>query len=76
MPVGVVLEGTEPPRSAAVARAMPADDRLEHTLDSIRGGVTRSHAQRRVGERSITGHTRQDHRGGEQRAAYDPPPRG
>jgi hypothetical protein len=74
MPVGVVLEGTEAPWPAAVARAMPADHRLEHTLDRIRRGVAGGHAQRRVGEGPITGQARQDHRGGECRHEHVGPP--
>jgi hypothetical protein len=53
---------------------MPADHRLEHTLDRIRGGVAGGHAQRRVGEGPITGQPRQDHRGGECRHEHVGPP--
>jgi hypothetical protein len=73
VPVGVVLERAESPGSLAVARAMPADGRLEHTLDRIRGRVARGHAQRRVGESSISGHARQDHRRGECRHEHARP---
>jgi hypothetical protein len=46
---------------------VPADDRLEHTLDRIRGGVAGGHAQRRIGKRPISSNPRHDHGSGERR---------